>query len=156
MPVFTFSFTVDAPLEKVAAFHSDTRALRRLTPPPVFVQLHDIEPPTEGSISRFTMWFGPFPVRWVAVHTGVGPNGFTDTLEDGLLETWRHTHRYTAEGPDRTLISEYIVYRHRRGWRGLISRLLFAPPMLWFLFTYRRWVTRRSLTTNPRTQCFAA
>ena len=66
MPVFDFTFSVRAPLQAVAAFHHDTRALKRLTPPPVFVQIHSMEPLAEGSRSEFSMWFGPVPLRWVA------------------------------------------------------------------------------------------
>ena len=32
MPVFDYSFTVDAPLEAVRDFHHDTSALKKLTP----------------------------------------------------------------------------------------------------------------------------
>ena len=51
MPVFDYSFTVDAPLEAVQDFHHDTSALKKLTPPPTIVQLHSIEPLGEGSVS---------------------------------------------------------------------------------------------------------
>lgn len=84
MPVFDTSFTVPAPLQKVAEFHRDTRALKRLTPPPVFVQIHSMEPLAEGSRSVFTMWFGPLPLRWTAIHSNVDTmHGFTDTQEKG-------------------------------------------------------------------------
>ena len=53
MPVFDFSFTVDAPLSAVRDFHRDTSALKRLTPPPTFVRLISIEPLAEGSVSKF-------------------------------------------------------------------------------------------------------
>ena len=48
MPVFDYSFTVDAPLAAVRDFHHDTSALKRLTPPTTIVQLHSIEPLAEG------------------------------------------------------------------------------------------------------------
>jgi ligand-binding SRPBCC domain-containing protein len=142
---FEHSFTVRAPAAAVSAFHHDTRALRRLTPPPIFVQLRHVEPLAEGSVSRFTLWFGPLPVPWTAVHSGVSERGFTDTLANGLLKRWVHTHRFTPQGPRATRVTEQIEYEHRSGWRGLLSHLLFAPPGLRFLFGYRSWVTRRAL-----------
>ena len=80
MPVFDYAFTVRAPLARVAEFHRDTRALQRLSPPPMFVQLHRLEPLAEGSVAEFTLWLGPLPLRWRAVHSNVDPlGGFTDT-----------------------------------------------------------------------------
>jgi len=145
MAVFEYQFTVRASQAAVSAFHHDTRALRKLTPPPIFVQLHKVEPLAEGSVSRFTLWFGPLPVPWTAVHFDVSAGGFTDILRGGLLRHWAHTHRFTALGPRQTQVNERIEYEHAPGWRGLLSRALFAPPGLRFLFWYRAWVTRRAL-----------
>lgn len=150
MPVFDYHFIVAAPLDAVNDFHKDTSALKRLTPPPVFVQLHHVEPLSEGSISEFTMWFAFFPVRWTAVHTNVNQNGFMDTQENGLLAKWQHTHRFIAITPGQTRIEEHIEYEHRRDWRGVVSRVLFAPPALYALFIYRRWVTRQALSSSQR------
>jgi ligand-binding SRPBCC domain-containing protein len=146
MDSFTFSFTVNAPLDAVARFHHDTRALTRLTPPPIVVQLHRVEPLAEGSISEFTMWIGPLPLRWRALHTHVDPlHGFTDTQTLGPMQHWQHTHTFTAEGPGVTRVHEHVEYQHRTGLRGLFTRLLFARPGLAFMFAYRRLATSRAL-----------
>lgn len=145
MPVFEYTFTVQAPLAAVRAFHHDTQALKRLTPPPLFVQMHKIEPLAEGSVSEFTMWFGPLPVRWRAVHLDVSENGFTDRQERGLLKKWEHTHRFFAEGGNTTRVDEHIDYEHHRGLQGALSRLLFPVAALRVLFAYRERVTRRAL-----------
>jgi len=145
MPEFKHSFLVDAPLEKVAAFHRDTRVLKQLTPLPIVARIHRFEPLAEGSRADFTLWFGPFPVRWQAVHSDVGRHGFTDTQTRGPLKSWQHTHRFTAVGPGRTRVDDRIVYEHDAGWRGLVSRLLFAPPGLLYLFTARKLLTRRGV-----------
>jgi len=145
---FDYTFTVRAPLSRVSAFHHDTRALRQLTPPPIVVQMHDVEPLGEGSRSEFTLWFGPLPVRWVAVHSDVGKGGFTDRQASGPMRHWVHTHRFTAEEDGVTRISEHVEYAHHPGWRGLLSRLLFSRPALWLLFSYRRFATRRAVQTG--------
>jgi ligand-binding SRPBCC domain-containing protein len=146
VPVFDYAFTVRAPLQAVADFHRDTATLKRLTPPPIFVQLHRVEPLAEGSVSEFTLWFGPLPVHWTAVHSNVNAlRGFTDTQRGGLLQAWQHSHTFTPEGPGATRVSEHVEYAHRPGGRGLLSRILFAPPALRFLFWYRSFVTRRAL-----------
>jgi ligand-binding SRPBCC domain-containing protein len=143
MPVFNTSFTISAPLQAVAAFHRGTEALKQLTPPPVWASLKSIEPLAEGSRSAFTLWFGPFPVHWVAVHSRVDPlHGFTDTQESGPLAAWRHTHHFETTGQG-TRVSEHIEYAYPAGLRGLWARLLFNPLALRFMFAYRAWNTRR-------------
>jgi len=145
MPTFDYDFTVQAPIELVAAFHHDTRVLKQLTPFPIFAQIQEYEPLADGSEAKFTLWFGPIPVRWHAIHSEVSSNGFTDTQVSGPLKSWRHQHRFFAVDKDITRISEHIVYEHDTGMRGLFSRMLFARPGLFFLFTARKFLTRRGV-----------
>ena len=146
MPVFDFKFTVEAPVTDVAAFHHDTGALKKLTPPPTIVQLHSIEPLAEGSVSTFTLWVGPLPLRWRAVHRNVSENGFTDVQSEGPAQKWEHTHSFHARGHHSTEIHEHIEFEHKTGIWGIVTRILFAHPNLFLMFTYRKWVTRRALS----------
>lgn len=143
MPTFRYSFTVDAPLQAVADFHHDTTVLKKLTPFPMVVQVHSFEPLGEGSKADFTLWAGPVPMRWQAVHSDVSINGFTDTQVSGPLKSWRHTHRFTDLGDGRTRVDEHIEYAHDSGARGLFSRAMFSPAGLTALFTARKLLTRR-------------
>ncbi len=145
MPVFEYAFTVQAPLDAVRAFHHDTSALKRLTPPPTIVQLHRIEPLAEGSVSEFTLWVGPLPLRWKAVHRDVSDHGFTDVQAEGPAAKWEHTHTFTALDEKTTEVREHVEYAHRRGPWGWVTRVLFAKPNLQVMFAYRKWVTRRQL-----------
>ena len=154
---FDYHFTAPAPLAAVAAFHHDASALPRLTPPPILVQLHRVEPLANGSLADFTLWFGPLPVRWVAVHSQVDPlNGFTDTQQAGPLKFWRHTHRFEALDANTTRVSEHVDYEHRAGWRGWLSRVLYNRLALRCLFFYRAWATRRALPARRRAQAARA
>jgi ligand-binding SRPBCC domain-containing protein len=102
-------FHVQAPLERVAEFHRDSRALRWLTPPPIFVQFHMIQPLSEGSVSEFTMWLGPIPIHWVAVHSNVTTlHGFTDTQTSGPFESWIHKHQFRPVGELSTEIIDEV------------------------------------------------
>lgn len=143
MPTFDYSFDVDAPVEAVAAFHEDTRVLRILTP--AYVQIHRFDPLADGAVAEFTVWFGPIPIKWRAVHRDVGPNGFTDIQDKGPLASWEHTHRFEATGPDTSRVSEHIEYEYEPGWKGVLGRVFFGPPALLGLFTYRAWRTRRAV-----------
>ena len=143
MPIFTYSFSVDAPLADVAEFHRDTRALRKLSPMPM--QLDRIDPMGEGSVSEFTMWLGPIPIRWRAVHSNISREGFTDTQERGPMEFWAHTHRFESINQSQTRIHEHVEYRHPKGLRGFFTRLLFGKPGLFALFTFRKFATKFAL-----------
>jgi ligand-binding SRPBCC domain-containing protein len=144
MPKFEYHFTVKASLERVAAFHHDSRVLKRLTPPPVIVQLHRFDPLREGAVAEFTLWLGPLPFRWVAVHREVDPlRGFTDIQAKGPFKRWVHRHTFVAEGQEQTQVYDTIEYEHYSGLKGWLTRLLFPPPALRVMFTYRKWVTRR-------------
>lgn len=145
MHTFDYTFTVNAPLEAVSQFHSRTDILKKLTPPPVFVQVHDFDAMQEGMIADFTMWFGPFPIHWIAEHVNVSAHGFTDVQREGLMASWAHTHTFETETETVTRIREHIEYDYPIGWRGIIARLLFNKPGLFGLFTYRKLRTRWEL-----------
>lgn len=146
MPTFDYRFTVNAPFEAVSAFHHDTSALKILTPPPTFVQLHDIEPLAEGSVSKFTVWAGPLPVHWTAVHSNVSESGFTDSQAEGVMAKWEHTHRYEAIDEQTTEVIEHIEYEFASGGKDrLIGLLIFNRAALKGLFTYRKLRTRWEL-----------
>jgi ligand-binding SRPBCC domain-containing protein len=144
MKVFKHSFRVKAPIQAVADFHSSTTALKKLTPFPVIVQIHHLEPLAEGSIAEFTMWFGPFPVRWVARHVNVDPiKGFSDIQEKGPMQTWRHTHSFKEISKEITEIKDEIEYEYFADLKYIWTRLLYAPIMLRILFKYRSLVTKK-------------
>ncbi len=133
-------------LDDMRRFHEDPRALAALTPPPVRMQLHRDERRslTEGEV-EFTLWFGPLPIRWTARHeSGPSPESFADLQINGPMAYWRHEHvfRETAGGVQLT---DRITLAHRRGYRGLLTRLAFDGLPLRLLFAYRHWRTRRAL-----------
>jgi ligand-binding SRPBCC domain-containing protein len=149
MKNFTNTFRVKAPIQAVADFHSSTTALKRLTPFPVIVQIHHLEPLGEGSMAEFTMWFGPFPVRWVAQHVQVDPlNGFTDMQTVGPMLIWEHTHSFRKISDQVTEVRDYIEYAYRPGLKHLWTRLLYAPIMLRVLFLYRAFVTKNAAASR--------
>ena len=94
---FEKTSTLPATIEAVMRFHEDPRALARLTPPPIIMQLHRDERRslTEGEL-EFTLWFGPIPIRWLARHEpGPAPHSFADSQVKGPLAFWRHEHIFT-------------------------------------------------------------
>lgn len=152
MPRFEYRFQVKAPQASVAAFHRDARVLQRLTPPPIFIKIHYFEPLREGSKAWFTLWFGPLPINWVAVHRDVNANGFTDIQIKGPLASWRHTHRFTSMSENMTLVTEQIHYSYREGLSGFLSKVIFNRGSLFVLFSARKWLTRRYIYRNINSQ----
>ncbi len=145
---FQHRFLVQSPLMDVVRFHQDARALKKLTPPPIFVQFHQVQPLSENSIADFTMWLGPLPVRWVARHCEVNlPKGFSDTQVSGPFESWTHKHQFYRQDEGITEIVDEIKAELGQGLiRGVISRMMWIG--LPFLFWYRSWVTRRNLENS--------
>jgi ligand-binding SRPBCC domain-containing protein len=145
MKHFSHRFVVRAPLARVAEFHYDARALRRLTPPPAYVQFHRLEPLAEGSVADFTLWLGLLPVHWVARHGVVDPQkGFTDVQERGPFAYWLHRHSFEALGAHTTaVLDELEAQPGRHPLWGLVSWFLWLS--LPVLFAYRAWQTRRML-----------
>ena len=140
---FSREFIVKAPLELVAQFHHDARALKWLNPPPILVQFHRVDPLAEGSIADFTLWLGPLPIRWKALHSDVhSGRGFSDTQVVGPFKTWTHRHEFTALSKSSTRVTDTIQAEHSSHlfW-GLLSRFMWLS--LPFLFTFRAWQTRR-------------
>lgn len=145
MRSFEHEFSVNASLERVVEFHGSTRALKTLTPPPMFVQFKHIEPLAEGSRSDFILWLGPLPIHWVAVHSDVSPStGFTDTQVEGPFHTWIHTHHFREISRGKTMIIDRVegLPSNHAFW-GIISRLMWLT--LPILFTYRAMRTRRAV-----------
>jgi len=152
VPIFDYTFTVEAPQATVADFHYSS-SVKTLTPFPIISQLHYHEAVGDGSKSNFTLWFGPLPLHWKVVHSDVDQDGFTDTQVRGPLKCWRHTHRFIAAGDELTQVSEHIEYEYERGLRGLTGRLLFSKPALHLLFIARKSITRRQIgKTGPKEQ----
>ena len=72
-------FRVQAPLQAVADFHSYPDAMAAITPPPIFVQVHQAPPRVaDGEAMDFTMWLGPLPLRWRAPWTTGKPMWWTN------------------------------------------------------------------------------
>jgi len=117
--------------------------LKVLTPPPIFVQLHEVEALAEGSLADFTLWLGPVPVRWTARHSNVDPlRGFTDTQVYGPFEHWVHRHTFEPVAAQVTDVVDEIQARFGQGLlRGLLSRIMWWGLPL--LFAYRGWATQR-------------
>lgn len=145
---FSRSSYINTSLDDIKRFHSDPRALARLTPPPLFMKLHRDERRslTEGEI-EFSLWLGPIPIRWLARHEpGPSAHSFADSQLRGPLQFWRHEHVFSpVEGGVE--LTDRVTYAHKRGFVGWLTRIAFGGWSLRILFAYRHWRTRRALAS---------
>ena len=107
-----YASVVDHPIEEVFAWHTRPGAMRRLVPP--WQPMRVVAETT--SLADGTAILGlPAGMRWIARHDPSGydpPYQFVDALSsDGLMTLpprvigwWRHTHRFTDAGDERTRV----------------------------------------------------
>jgi ligand-binding SRPBCC domain-containing protein len=145
MKKFQHRFKVAAPIKKVNAFHRSSSSLKAITPP-FFFMSNVIAPDqlADGDVMSFTLWLGPFPVRWQARLENINPEGFVDIQFDGPFSSWKHTHRFEAWGTDHTLVMDDVEYSIRRHWFWGPIGLIMAIGLP-ILFWYRARRTREIL-----------
>lgn len=120
------------------------QSLAAITPPPLIVRIQSgPDALSSGDEMRFTLWLGPFPIRWHAA-IEAAPGGFADRQLSGPFAHWVHRHTFIDSGEGLTTVRDEIEYTYRRHpiW-GLIGRLFVLG--LPALFAYRAWRTRRLL-----------
>lgn len=137
---------VKTTMQDMLDFHSSPKALPKLTPPPLFVQINSewIKSLTEGDL-QFTLWFGFIPIRWHARHeAGPIPTSFADLMVAGPMGYWRHEHIF-EEAEGGIMLTDRVTLGHKNGIQGLLTRLMFDGIPLRFLFFYRHMQTKRFL-----------
>lgn len=147
--VFEHTSLIRTTLEALTDFHADPKAFSRLTPPPIFAQIHrrELVSLTQGEL-EFTLWFGPLPIRWLAEHQpSVNAHSFADYMQRGPMAYWRHEHIIEPQG-DAVRLTDRITLAHKSGFDGLLTRLMFDGLPLRFLFIYRhlrtKWATQNA------------
>jgi len=143
---FERSVWIDAPVEDVFAFHERPDALQKLTPPgqPVSLVSHTGGIET-GARVVLRLGFGLLSIQWMALHTGYEKNCFfEDTQVSGPFRSWKHQHRFKAEGNGTRLIDQIDFELYG----GRAAEVLFGgliQAQLEKMFAYRHKVTQASV-----------
>ncbi|MDE2841127.1 MAG: hypothetical protein OXM03_10915, partial [Chloroflexota bacterium] len=119
--------------------------LVEITPPPIVVQIQSApEVLSSGDEMRFTLWLGPFPIRWHAAIEAMSEAGFADRQISGPFDHWVHRHTFLESGEGLTTVRDEIEYVYRRHvlWGPLGRLFVLGLPVL---FSYRAWRTKRLL-----------
>jgi len=144
---------INASPEEVFRFHESRDALRQLIPP--WENMKPAESAASlqvGSRVILRGRIGPFPIRWVAIHTEYDPPRlFADRQESGPFAYWYHRHRFLEDGQGGTMLRDEVDYALPLGvigrWLGggLVRRKLEA------MFQYRHETTRRLIESGEWT-----
>ncbi len=147
MARFTVSSQIAAPAGFAFDWHERAGAFERLTPPwePVRV----IE--RRGGIrdgDRLVMQLGAWPasIRWLAEHRNYRRGeSFCDVQLRGPFARWEHTHRFEADGNERSILTDDIEYELPFGWLADAVGGGFARARLQKMFRYRHTVTTQDI-----------
>jgi ligand-binding SRPBCC domain-containing protein len=145
--VFVASSTIDAPAERVFAFHEEPGALERLTPPWQPVEFVE-RPPNIKNGSRAILRVGPWPfrIRWILEHRGyVAGREFSDVQLSGPFRSWKHTHRMTPLGLRACTLEDRIEYQLPFGALGDLLGGWYVQRKLTRLFEFRHRVTAEAM-----------
>ncbi len=149
---FEYTFIVNAPLDKVWAFHNDPTALPKVMTGPVKMHVHHVDRPLRpGSRILMTMAIGPIRRRWnVQLRAKEAPHFFTDEqiAGEGPFRHWRHTHAFEAVDANRTRVIDRLEYEPPLGLLGKIGDALFGKIVMRGLFASRAKATRRWLESQ--------
>lgn len=144
--------TVGRPLGEVFEFFSRPENLARITPPRLGFKILTPPPIEMKPGARIEYHIRVFGVRlhWVTIITEYDPpHRFVDFQQKGPYRLWHHTHTFKALDPDRTLITDEVLYALPLGPLGVIARELFVRRDVEAIFDYRRQVIARLFGPKP-------
>ena len=154
------SIVIDAPIERVFAFHLDTRNAARIAPPGQRVlSVEGTFPLRLGSEVRLRVrqlpspWAQTWLVRVVRLEE---PTLVVDELLRGPFPTWRHEHRFAELPGGRTRLTDHVEYRLPAGALGRVADALFAKRILLRTFRSRQERTRALLEGEVITSTLTA
>jgi hypothetical protein len=133
---------IQAPVEKVFAFHEQPEALEALTPPWEPVEIvqrpQGLQPGTRAVLRIRT---GPLTRDWIAEHTEYIPNRlFADKQLSGPFAYWYHRHHFEPTLRGTTLMTDEIEYALPLGWLGELFGGWFVKTKLEKMFTWRHQI----------------
>jgi len=151
MRKFVKQSVVNAPIEKVFAFHDRPEAIIDLTPPWAGMVL--IQPPTNGlqvgSKVILKVSMGPFSKTWVAEHIEYELNRmFADAQREGPFSYWYHRHLFEARSDNSTLMTDSIEYKLPMGFLGDLFGHSIVENQLKKSFDYRHRIVAEKMNSS--------
>jgi hypothetical protein len=136
---------LDVPPEEAFEFFCRAENLGLITPGWLGFAFEG-EPPTdigEGTVIRYRIRLGPFPLRWrTVIARWQPPHRFVDNQDAGPYRLWWHEHRIEPR-PGGSVMVDRVYYALPLGWLGRLVHGLTVAPTLRAIFAYRIEAIRR-------------
>ena len=131
--------TVPAPLGDVFEFFSRPENLGILTPSNMGFAITSISGlMTEGTLISYRRRVGGVPLKWTTRIDAWEPGcRFVDAQVAGPYACWWHEHRVEADGADRTIMTDRVLYAPPLGIFGRAANQLFIKNSLRAIFSFR-------------------
>ena len=146
MERFVKETLLDAPCERVFAFHERPDAFALLQPP--WEETRIIRPPGDlavGTVVVLKTKLGPLWITIEAEHVAYVQNErFEDVMRRGPFAHWHHKHLFSARGA-RCLLRDEIDYALPLGALGRLFGAGFVRRKLERLFAFRHALTAREV-----------
>ena len=157
MSRFERSIEIACPVERLFAFHLDTRNAAAISPPSQrVVRVDGTFPVQAGDVVGLEVrpaLLGralPVPQRWrVRIAEVRAPELVVDELVRGPFARFHHEHRFADLGGGRSRLTDRIDYALPLGALGRIADRLLVGRLLARTFAYRQEATRRLLQRAP-------
>lgn len=150
MRVFTQKIQISVPVERLFAWHARDGAIQRLTPPwaPLTLNWRQGKGIDNGVRVGFDMRVFGIPMTWEAEHIDYLENRmFKDRQTRGPFARWEHTHLFSFDGENRSVMTDQVAYHLPMGW---LSAPFYAhvQKQLARIFDYRHRVLARDLACH--------
>jgi uncharacterized protein (TIGR01777 family) len=138
---------VPVPVAELFAWHERPGAFLRLSPPwdkpEVVSHVGGIR---DGARVELRVHAGPVPTTWKLEHRDyIANQQFRDVLVEGPFTSWVHTHGFSPDGPQASVLDDHIAYELPLGGLGDAVAGGFAAGTLQRVFAYRHAVTLNDL-----------
>lgn len=148
MKTFTYSFVVDAPIDKVWNFYTDLHHLEVITPKEIGFKIIESNSDliTKGQTAQLS---GKLPIRttWKTKITFCKPYTYVDEMSKGLFKRWKHTHDFRKINENQTKILDKIEFELPFGFIGILFER-YAQARLGKIFAYRQKATIKALSNS--------
>lgn len=142
---------LDAPIERVFAFHGDPHNIKAISPGWQQVQVEEgrSQPRAGEEFEIVIKFFGLLPLRWRGVwREAKRPDLLVDEALISPFAYWRHQHEFKPLGSNRTLMTDNVRYQFPGGWVGKWVGETFGRLQFYVMFTDRHARTRRWMREN--------
>ncbi len=149
---FEHRSTFPVPVSELWKWHERPGAFERLNPPWDPVEVVERKGGLEvGARTVIKMKIGPVPQTWVADHTACEKEVlFRDEQTSGPFKKWVHTHRFSADGAERSVLEDSLEIELPMGALGEVFAGNFTRHTLERTFNYRHAITALDLSRHRK------